>query len=141
MANKKDFGSLARKLASKAKHGFAYHAVIIVRGGAVIATGYNHGECHAEINAMSKIWPNKRAGVKVWSVRITPGGRYGMALPCKWCMEFLIECGAKVVYYSTPEQKIESIKLERKRNSRNLAKFVHDRIPPEILAQRHKSAT
>jgi len=102
---------LAKKICAKAHHKWAFHAVVVEKGGAIIAVGYNKGYMHAEVAAMSKLWPDKRKGTKIWSIRYTPGGRLGMAKPCPRCESYLRECGVKVVMYSTSEQEVERMRL------------------------------
>jgi deoxycytidylate deaminase len=102
---------LARKLTKKSKHKFAFHACIVQRGGAIVATGYNHGKIHAETNALNQLWPSERDGCKVWSFRVTRGGRLAMAKPCTRCEAYLRENGIKAVYYSNDTGEIERMKL------------------------------
>lgn len=91
---------LAKKLAKKAQHTFALHAAIVQKGGAVVATGYNHNWVHAETMALGKLWPSQRKGTKVWSIRVTRGGRLANAKPCKDCESYMRRSGVKVVWYS-----------------------------------------
>jgi pyrimidine deaminase RibD-like protein len=102
--------AILRKLIEKSTHRLFFHAVLVERGGAILSSGYNHGKIHAEVNALSKLWPNKRAGTKVWSIRITKSDTLGMAKPCSACEAFLRENGVKTVMYSTPHG-FERLKL------------------------------
>jgi pyrimidine deaminase RibD-like protein len=102
---------LATKLTGFSDHKFAHHGVVVTRGGAVVARGYNRGWTHAEVQALSKMWPSERRGCKVWSIRVTPGGRYAAAKPCIRCMAYLREFGVKTVYYSTDAGIIERLRL------------------------------
>ena len=91
---------LAKRLAKKARHTFAFHAAIVQKGGAVVSTGYNHDWIHAERKALNNLWPNKRKGCTVWSIRVTAGGRLANAKPCKACELYMVENGIKAVWYS-----------------------------------------
>lgn len=101
----------AMKLAEKASHTFAFHGVIVTKGGAVKAMGYNHHRIHAEINALKQLWPSERKGTRVLSIRVSRTGTLAMAKPCPACMEFMREHGIKQVWYSTSEGQIERMKL------------------------------
>lgn len=98
-------------VARRSPHRFALHAAIIYRGGAIISTGYNHGTVHAEKSALSKIWPNKRVGCRLLSIRITKTGLLRMALPCEECMALIKESGIRVIDYSTENGEIKRLKL------------------------------
>lgn len=102
---------LARKITKKARHGFAFHACIVQRGGAIVATGYNHGTIHAEQNALGQLWASERKGCKVWSIRVTKGGRLAMAKPCDSCENYLRANGIKIVWFSNDAGEIERMKL------------------------------
>lgn len=102
---------LARKLAKKAQHTFAFHAAIVEKGGAIVATGYNHDWLHAERVAIGKLWPSKRNKCKLWSIRVTKGGKLANARPCTACEAYIRASGIKVVWYSTDEGKIERLDI------------------------------
>ena len=93
--------SLVLKVAAKARHKHHVHVAIVTRGGAIVAIGYNHEEVHAEDMALSKLWPSERIGTKLYSIRVRPGGKYGMAKPCDDCMKLIESSGVKQVFYST----------------------------------------
>lgn len=99
------------RLAAKAQHSRSFHAVLVKRGGAVLAAGYNHGHIHAEVMALNQLWPSKRAGTVVWSVRVTRGGRLAMAKPCPRCETYLRANGVKKVVYSSSEGVLETMRL------------------------------
>jgi pyrimidine deaminase RibD-like protein len=107
----KPMRKLINDLVSKSGHHQHRHAVIVMKGGAIIATGYNHGTVHAEIHALSRIWPNKRKGCKIYSIRIRKDGNFGMAKPCPPCEAYLIEHGIKKVYYTTNDGGIATMRL------------------------------
>jgi deoxycytidylate deaminase len=102
---------LVSRLASKSNHRVNRHVAIIVRGGAVIATAYNHDHTHAEVAALNKLWPSERKGARVWSFRLTRSGNLAMAKPCANCHRYLQESGVRMVYYSNPQGDIISEKM------------------------------
>jgi cytidine deaminase len=77
----------------------------------VVAVGYNRGRTHAEVQALSKLWPSKRAGVRLYSIRVTPGGRLAMARPCALCQAYMRDAGVKDVYYTTATGDLERMRL------------------------------
>jgi deoxycytidylate deaminase len=91
---------LGIRLATKARHGCYKHAAIVVRGGAIVATGVNHDEQHAEVVALKCLWPSERRGTKVYSLRLRRSGTLGMAKPCPECEAFMREAGVKLVIYT-----------------------------------------
>lgn len=104
---------LARKLAGRSTHALFHHAAIVLKGGAILSTGYNFGYQHAEIQALQALWPSKRRGTRVWSLRFTKTGRLANAKPCQDCERFLRENGVKVVYYSDQYGDIVKMKLSK----------------------------
>ena len=105
--------AIAKSLALRSDHPDYRHAAIVIRGGAQISIGYNHGWRHAEIVALGSIWPNKRIGARVWSLRFTKTGRLAMAKPCPRCEEFMRRAGIRAVHYSNACGGIEILKLRR----------------------------
>lgn len=105
------YTKLIIRLAFKSGHKWAKHAALVLKGGAVVATGFNHEWNHAEVSALQKLWPNKRRGTTVWSIRLTRTGRLAEAKPCPACDQFLRENGVKAVVYSTQDGRIERMKL------------------------------
>lgn len=91
---------LLRKIASKSTHRTFHHASLVIRGGAIKAYGYNHGEKHAEIMALGKLWPNHRPGTTVINIRIRRNGTLGDAKPCFNCREFMFKMGVRRIIYS-----------------------------------------
>lgn len=100
-----------RRLAEKSPHRTYKHSVQIVKGGAIIAYGYNHSVVHAEINALKKLWPGHARGSVVYSMRFTKTGQLAMAKPCFDCEKALREAGVKKVVFSNREGKLETMKL------------------------------
>lgn len=103
--------NVALKLCAKSGHHQHHHAAIVVSGGAIVAMGYNHGDTHAEVHALSKLWPNKRKNVKVYSMRFRKNGTWAMAKPCKNCENFLRDNGVKTVYYTDEAGLMVKMKL------------------------------
>ena len=103
--------SIIEKLAAKSDHKQHHHVVVLMRGGATVATGYNHGLIHAEDSALRRVWPDQRKGLKAWSFRLRRDGKLGMAKPCVKCQKLLRDSGIKVVYYSNGDGQMETMKL------------------------------
>lgn len=108
MAN---YADRASKLFHKARHKAHRHAVIVYRGSNIISTGVNHDEIHAEVSALRRLWPSERKGTKVVSLRMTRGGRLGMAKPCPECEAYMRREGVKLVLYSNEQGQMERMKL------------------------------
>lgn len=85
------------RLAKKSPHPLHKHATIVIRGGAVIAVGYNHDGIHSEIVALSKLWPSKRRGCSIINIRIRRSGTIGISDPCVDCSIYLFKYGIKKV--------------------------------------------
>ncbi len=102
---------LAKKLLPKARHHAHRHAAVVYRGGAVVSTGTNHDEVHAEVQALRKLWPDHRRGTTVVSIRMTRGGRIAMAKPCPMCESYMKEWGVKKVIYSNAMGQMETMRL------------------------------
>lgn len=93
---------LAAKLAPKARHKWAHHVAIVMRGGNIIATSTNYDSTHAEVAALNNLWPSERRGTKVYSIRVSRSGQFAMAKPCPNCERYMRESGVKTVYYTDP---------------------------------------
>jgi deoxycytidylate deaminase len=100
-----------RRLVKKSNHKQHKHAVLVYRGGALVATGYNHGEIHAEQVALGKLWPDHRVGTRVVSIRLRKNGELGMAKPCPKCEAMLRAAGVKSVTYSNYQGQMEKMSL------------------------------
>lgn len=88
-----------KRLAEKLEHRNYRHVAIVLRGGSLISIASNVSR-HAEVAALSKLFPSKRVGTTVISLRIRKDGSLAMARPCKHCMAFIRESGVKKVYWS-----------------------------------------
>lgn len=75
------------------------HVAVIERGGAILAVAANKKNKHAEVRALKKA--GDVVGARAWSMRLTKGGRLGMAKPCPACEKALREAGVKSVVYTT----------------------------------------
>lgn len=102
--------SLLTKLASKSHHPRFYHSSIVVRGGAIISQGYNHDKIHSEIDALTNLWPNRRAGSTIINLRINRSGGFANSRPCRECYDFLIANGIKRIYYTNKIGIFEEMK-------------------------------
>ena len=102
---------IAQLIAPKSEHRWAKHVALVVRGGAIVAVGYNHATTHAEASALNKLWPSERRDTRVWSMRLNRSGKFRMAKPCADCMRYLRSAGVKAVYWTNSEGDIESEKL------------------------------
>lgn len=78
---------LAKTLALRSNHRQHHHAVVITKGGAIVAMGWNKGQRHAEYHAFSQLWPSLVKHCVMWSFRWCKSGKWGMAKPCRRCME------------------------------------------------------
>jgi len=99
---------------------------VLVKGGRVLATGYNrvghkaaHGDwpdsVHAEVMAISKLLKpkhfHKLHGCKLFVTRIRKNGKTALAKPCEPCLSLIKSVGIKEIIYTTDEQAIERIKI------------------------------
>lgn len=97
---------IAKKLAQKSEHRQHHHAVIITKGGKIIATGYNHKFMHAEEDALRKVETlqirNGRQfkGLVLYSFRWRKGGTWGDAEPCSRCYNEILNYFVSAVYYT-----------------------------------------
>jgi deoxycytidylate deaminase len=95
---------IALRLARKSNHPDSFrHVAIVIRGGAIVATGHNHDMVHAEVAALNKLWPSERVGVRVWSIRIGRNDQVKFAKPCAKCARYLRESGVRQVFYTTSD--------------------------------------
>ena len=103
--------AVCRRLCQKSNHNHK-HAALVVRGGSIVSTGYNHNGRHAEVSALSKMWPSERKGTTVFSIRFSKGGnKLANAKPCIECQAFLAANGVKKVVYSTVDGTLETMRI------------------------------
>jgi len=77
------------------------HCSIVIKGGAILAVGYNTPSNHSEVNALKKLWPSKRKGTVVLNIRIRRDDSLADSRPCEKCYKFMQESGVskcRVVY-------------------------------------------
>ena len=105
------FATLAHKLCKQSTHKQHHHGVLVVRGGAIVAMGYNRNPIHAEVHGLKKLWPDHRKGVTVYSFRFLKSGGWAMAKPCPSCEAYMRKNGVKLVYYTDKFGKLIKMKL------------------------------
>ena len=103
--------TLVRLARTKSRHAAHKHAVLITRGGAIVAFGVNHAETHAEVAALNSLWPDQRPGTRAVSIRLRRSGTLGMAKPCLECQKYMRKNGVKSVMYTDSEGKWSYLKL------------------------------
>lgn len=101
----------AIKLASKSRHASHRHSAMVYRGGNLVSSGVNHDSVHAEVQALKKLWPNHRIDTTVVTIRMTKGGRLGMAKPCPICEAYMRGAGVKKVIYSDASGQMITMRL------------------------------
>jgi hypothetical protein len=97
----------AIRIALQSPHPSHRHATLVFRGGALLASGFNHHERCSEYVALSKLWPSKRRGTTVLNIRITRGGTMGLAKPCPDCWSYLLANGVKKAVWFDGVQFVE----------------------------------
>lgn len=96
----------AKKLA-RTSNRHQNHVAMVFRGGALISMASNRDKRHAEVAALSKLWPNKRKGVTLISLRVGKDDRFKNAEPCKACWAFIKSSGVKRVMWSGEDGRVE----------------------------------
>lgn len=97
---------------------------VIVKGGAVLSTGFNQlrytkqfrkPTLHAEADAILKLLKDHRqhllVGSEIFVQRFTRGGRSGLARPCPDCYSLIRSVGIKAIHYTNDEGTTSSIKV------------------------------
>lgn len=102
------FLSKLRRVASRSTHRFAFHATLLLRGGAPVAWGYNHGESHSEVVALGKV-RFKGKGLTALNFRLAKSGGSALSKPCPDCHKLLLTSGVKACYYSTSNGLFERL--------------------------------
>ena len=77
-----------KSIAFKSDHRNYKHVAIVMKNGNILATGFNKGPIHAEVNALEKIWPKNRKGTIVISLRFTNKG-LASSMPCYKCRVYM----------------------------------------------------
>ena len=101
----------AAQLASLSSSKVYKHGAIIVKGGAVLSSGWNgtndiffcnrtntYIRLHAETSALKSCSSTK--GVDVYVSRILANGSLAMSRPCEMCQAYAFMVGASRVFYS-----------------------------------------
>lgn len=86
------------------------HIAIVTRGGNILAVGGNVTR-HAEVAALSKLFPSERIGTTIFSARVRKDGSFAMGRPCRACMEFIKACGVKKVVWTDHEGQTVKVRL------------------------------
>lgn len=97
---------------------------VIVKGGRVLATGYNSrrpssvlgtNTLHAEASAILKLMKDRRlsdlVGADIYVTRFTKGGRIGNATPCVDCFNLICSVGIKRIYCTQDDGTTKVIKV------------------------------
>ena len=100
MVKPKVIATAAKLARQKSRHTQHRHAVLIMRGNLIVATGWNGSERHAEIMALTHAYTDAE-GADAFSIRVRKSGLLGMARPCPACMQALKLAGIRRVQYST----------------------------------------
>jgi pyrimidine deaminase RibD-like protein len=91
-------------------------AAIVVQKGKIVSIGVNsrrnlpryagRDDCsvHAEVAALRRV--ARPRGAHVYVVRLTPGGRIGLARPCERCWQILVTAQVRCVTYTTNNGEI-----------------------------------
>lgn len=101
----------AVKIAETSRKERFRHGVIVIKGGAIVATGSNGRERHAEVVALNKLWPSKRWGCSIISIRIRIDGSIGMARPCTECRKYLIANQVIKIWYTDAKGMMQMERL------------------------------
>jgi deoxycytidylate deaminase len=102
---------IAKKLACRSDHEHYRHGALVLKGGNIIARGYNKGVKHAEVAALEKLDPEARKGCTVISIRVTKGGKLAMAKPCCKCEAYMREHGVHAVEWSDEYENMHKERL------------------------------
>jgi tRNA(Arg) A34 adenosine deaminase TadA len=86
------------------------HVAVVFKGGSILAVGNNVSR-HAEVAALSKLFPSKRIGTTVLSMRIRKHGSFANGKPCEACMTFMRWAGVKKVVYSNSDGTLTKERL------------------------------
>lgn len=100
---------LGKRLATKSEKKFR-HSALVLKGGALISSGYNKDARHAEIHGLRAIWhkTNYYRGATLISIRIKKNGSYGHSRPCINCMGTIIDRGiSKIIFMDKKGNWIE----------------------------------
>lgn len=111
----------AGELAVQHKGMGAYHlGAVAVRGGSLISVGWNRRRNHSQYGQEGTdacpiprfAWSfcaeeiclrrsDRVEGATLYVARVTPGGRYSIAKPCRKCADLALESGISKIVYTT----------------------------------------
>lgn len=107
---------IAERQATLSEHNQHRLGAVIVKGGNILATGYNqlrptktlrHSTLHAEEAAILKLLDRNRlhqlAGSSIYVFRTTRGNAVGLARPCERCMDLIRSVGIRTIHYTVDE--------------------------------------
>lgn len=105
---------IAKKVAKNSEHSQHRLGAVIVKGGNILATGYNQlrytrelgsNTLHAEEAAILKLLNGrdlgKLPGSTIYVSRTTKGGHSGLARPCHRCAALIRAVGISTICYTT----------------------------------------
>jgi cytidine deaminase len=93
--------SYLRKVAMRSRHDNYYHSAIVLKGGAIMSTGFNTATEHAEARAL-RTWGSIGGGTVI-TFMATKAGNIGSSNPCGACRNLMRDSGIETVIYWTPE--------------------------------------
>jgi len=115
---------IAEKQALKSTHAKHRMGAVIVKGGRVLATGYNElrpssiigrPTLHAEASAILKLLKENRLedliGSTLYVTRFTRGGTISCSRPCEHCTNLIRSVGIRSVLFISEEGSTETMKL------------------------------
>lgn len=114
----------AQKEALKSTYKQHRVGAVIVKGGNILATGYNElrpsgllktPTLHAEASAILKLLKagrqNDLVGSDLYVTRFTRGGDVGISKPCEHCYSLCLSVGIKRIYYTDVDGSVKRMKL------------------------------
>ena len=112
---------LASLQATKSPMGYR-HGSVIFKGNNILGAGYNwpvapptvehrRFSIHSERDALKGLRGDQVYGSDIFSVRVTSGGAFANAAPCKGCRKLLKRKGVRKVHYFDEDGTIVSLRL------------------------------
>lgn len=100
------------RMAGRSEHRHR-HATILIRGGRLLSSGYNHNGKHAEEHAITKFKgrhfsDNAFKNVTAINIRLGWDGKFKKCAPCENCIELLRKNKIYEVYYINDNGNWES---------------------------------
>jgi len=98
------------------------HGSVVFKGNAILGAGYNwpvappggdarRFSIHSERDALKGLRGDQIYGADIFSVRVTKGGAFANAAPCKGCQKLLKRKGIRKVHWFDDEGQVISMKL------------------------------